>query len=58
MAPVVRFPYIDNYYQKIIINEFKKIHNPASELSNNYLKKRDTNMTSDRMLQFVLMTVF
>ena len=58
MALVVRFPYIDNYYQKIIINEFKKILNPARELSFNYLKKRGTNMTPDQMFQFVLMTVF
>lgn len=58
MAPIVRFPYIDDYYQEIIINEFKKIHDPARELSINYLKKMGTNMTPDRMLQFVLMTIF
>jgi len=58
MAPIVKFPYINDHYQKIIINEFKKIHNQARELSIDYLKKTGTNMTPDRMLQFVLMTVF
>ncbi len=58
MVPVVRVPYIDDYFQKIIINEFKKIHDPARELSINYLKKMGTNMTPDRMPQFVFMTIF
>lgn len=58
MAPIVRFPYIDDYYQEIIINEFKKIHDPARELSIDYLKRMGTNVTPERMLQFVLMTVF
>ena len=58
MVPVVRFPYIDDYYEEIIINEFKKIHDPAYELSINYLKKMGKNMTPARMLQFVLITIF
>jgi hypothetical protein len=58
MAPIVRFPYIDEYYQEIIINEFKKIHDQACELSIEYLKKTGTRITLNRMLQFVLMTTF
>ena len=58
MPSIVTFPHIDDYYQETIINEFKKIHNQAHELSVEYLKKPGTRMTPNRMLQFVLMTVF
>ncbi len=58
MAPIVRFPYIDDYYQEIINNEFKKIQVQARELSIKYVKKTGTRITPNRALQFVLMTVF
>ncbi len=58
MTPIVRFPYIDDYYQDIIINEFKKINDQAHEVSLNCLKKTGMRMTQNRMLQFVLMITF
>jgi len=57
MATIVRFPYIDDYYQEVIITELKKIHDQASELSIRYAEKTGTRMTPNRLLQFVLMTV-
>ena len=33
MPSIVKFPYIDDYYQDIIINEFKGIQDQARELS-------------------------
>lgn len=58
MVLIVRFPYIDDNYQEIIINEFEKIHDQARELSTNYIKKKGMRMTPNRMLQFILMIVF
>lgn len=54
----MRFPYINDNYQKIIINEFKKIHNQVRELSNNFIKEKGMRMTSSRMLQFMLLIIF
>ena len=58
MAPIVRFPYIDDNYQEIIINEFEKIRDQARELSISYIKKKSMRMTPNRMLQFILMIIF
>ena len=58
MEPIVRFPHIDDNYQEIIINEFKKIHDQAREISEDLVKKKGMRMTSDRMLQFVLLIIF
>ena len=58
MEPIVRFPYIIENYQEIIVNEFKKIHDQALELSTDHVKKKGMRMTPDRMLQFVLLIVF
>ncbi|KKL91306.1 hypothetical protein LCGC14_1896000 [marine sediment metagenome] len=58
MPSIVKFPYIDDYYQDIIINEFKGIQDQARELSIRYQNKSGTTMTPDRILQFALMTVF
>jgi len=58
MEPIVRFPYIIENYQEIIVNEFKKIHDQAYELSASYVEKKGMRMTSNRMLQFVLLIIF
>ncbi len=58
MSSIVRFPYIDDYYQDLIINELERIQDQARELSIRYKNKSGTRMTPDRILQFVLMTVF
>jgi hypothetical protein len=58
MEPIVRFPYIDDNYQKIIVNEFKKIHAQAHEISATLVEKMGIRMTPNRMLQFVLLIIF
>lgn len=58
MEPIVRFPYINDNYQKIIVNELKKIHDHARELSVAHVEKTRIRMTPDRMLQFVLVLAF
>lgn len=58
MEPIVRFPHIDDNYQEIIVNEFKKICDQARKISADYVKKKGMRMTPDRMLQFVLLIIF
>jgi hypothetical protein len=58
MEPIVRFPYINDNYQKIIIDEFKKIHDQVRELSSSYIKKMGMRMTPNRMMQFMLLITF
>ena len=58
MEPIVRFPYIDDNYQKIIVNEFKEIYNQAYELSAIQVEKMGIRMTSNRMLQFIFLIIF
>jgi hypothetical protein len=58
MEPRVKFPYINNNYQEIIINEFKKIHYQVQELSSSFVKDKGMRMTSNRMLQFMLLIIF
>ncbi|MHA1150330.1 MAG: transposase [Promethearchaeota archaeon] len=58
MEPIVRFPYIDDYYQEIMINEFKKIHDQVSELSTKFIKEMGMRTTPNRMMQFMLLIIF
>lgn len=58
MEPIVRFPYIDDNYQKVIVNEFEKVYNQAYKLSANLIEHMGIRMSVTRMLQFVLLIVF
>jgi len=58
MVANVYFPYINEKYQDIIIDELIKFYNQGLEISNNFLKKTAINITPNRILQFVFMVVF
>ena len=58
MVANVYFPYINEKYQKIIIDGLIKFYNQGLEISNKFLKKTAIKIAPNRMLQFVFMVVF
>ena len=58
MVANVYFPYINEKYQEITIDEFIKFYNQGLEISDIFLKKTAMKITTNRILQFVFMVVF
>ncbi|MBD3254993.1 MAG: transposase [Candidatus Lokiarchaeota archaeon] len=58
MDLIVKYPYINDTYQRIMVNEFKKVHNQILMLSTDYVRKNLKRMTPNRMSQFISLIVF
>ncbi|MBD3340626.1 MAG: transposase [Candidatus Lokiarchaeota archaeon] len=58
MEPIVKFPYINDNNQELIINEFKKVQDQVRELAKRFIEDKGMRMTPNRMMQFMLLIIF
>jgi len=58
MVFLAKYPFIPEYYQKIIIKQFQGLYNRGIELSTEAVEKIDIDISPNRMLQFAFMVVF
>lgn len=58
MELIVKFPYINDNYQRIIVNEFKQIYDQIFQLSTDLVKNTGMRMTPTRMSQFISLIIF
>ena len=58
MGFIVKHPYMEDFYQELVIDEWENVRKPARELSAKYLKHTGTRITLDWALGFTLMVIF